>query len=251
MDLNIPDTRQRALADRLRRGHHIVATEMAQEFGVSLDTIRRDILALAAAGIAHRVRGGAVPMAEPAAPLQERLSSKTPLSPALISAAIADIGDAKTLMIDGGTSTLALIEQLPFCADRLVMTPSPWVAIACQNHGIAVYLIGGSLRAQGGIATGEMTQDRLGQLAADIAILGACGLEATFGLSSDDADESRTKQAMHKAAARTIVLTDQRKIGRRARHQTLPLSAIDTVISDASAAQSRALSKAGCTVISC
>ncbi|MEP3513130.1 MAG: DeoR family transcriptional regulator, partial [Lentilitoribacter sp.] len=62
MNLNVPDTRQNLLAERLANGVQIVAPKVAAEFGVSLDTIRRDILALEAAGKAQRVRGGAVPV---------------------------------------------------------------------------------------------------------------------------------------------------------------------------------------------
>uniref|UniRef100_A0AAN0MDU7 DeoR family transcriptional regulator n=1 Tax=Yoonia rhodophyticola TaxID=3137370 RepID=A0AAN0MDU7_9RHOB len=74
MNLNIPDTRQQVLAERLARGQQIVASDVAGEFGVSLDTIRRDILALEADGHAQRVRGGAVPIARPAPPLHMRLA---------------------------------------------------------------------------------------------------------------------------------------------------------------------------------
>lgn len=250
MELNSPDTRQQILAKRLSAGTQIVALEVAREFDVSLDTIRRDILALEASGQAKRVRGGAVPLARPAAPLHSRLADASAVSPALIQTTIDHIGTAKTLVLDGGLTTLSLIPHLPNCADRLIITPSPWVAIAAQEHGAEVFLIGGPLRPQGGIATGAEALSGMARISADIALLGACGLEAEFGLSSDDYDESQMKIAMHNAAQRSFVVTDSTKIGRRARHRTLGLDHIDLIVTDATAEQTAPIAQTGAKIIS-
>ncbi|SNZ19106.1 DeoR/GlpR family DNA-binding transcription regulator [Cohaesibacter gelatinilyticus] len=249
MNLNIPDTRQSELATRLKEGQQLVAIELAHEFGVSIDTIRRDILALEAQGKAHRVRGGAVPIAAPAAPLHVRLTDGPPPDKNLIQSAIREIGDAPTLLVDGGQTILCVIEHLPKQQGRLVITPSPWVAIACQERGIAVFMLGGTLRPLGGITTGDTTTTRIAELYADIALIGACGIEADFGLSSDDHDEAMMKRAMHEAANRTIIVTDKAKIGRRARYQTLTMSDIDTVITDASSEMTKTLQASGTRVV--
>ncbi|GHB27633.1 DeoR family transcriptional regulator [Pseudovibrio japonicus] len=233
MILNVPDTRQNTLAQRLVNGQQIVAAEAAQEFGVSLDTIRRDILALEAAGKAHRVRGGAVPIVEPALPFHTRIADRDGPNPKLIQAAVTEIGASSTLIVDGGLTSLYVIEHLPTLEGRVVMTPSPWVAIACQERGIEVFLLGGILSPQGGIATGAEAVNNVGTVAAEIAILGACGIDAEFGLSSDDYSEARMKKAMSHAARRTLVVSDHSKINRKARHQTLALSEIDVIVTDA------------------
>lgn len=249
MNLNIPDTRQQLLAERLAAGSQIVALEAAAEFDVSVDTIRRDILALEAHGKAQRVRGGAVPVARPAPPLHSRLASKSPISPALIRSVVDQIETEPTLVLDGGTTTLSIVSYLPALDDRLVMTPSPWVAVACQERGVNVFLIGGALSLQGGITTGDAALVKTANVAADVAILGACGLDPQFGLSSDDLGEAEMKVAMSQAAARTIVVTDESKIGRRARHHTLALGQIDQIITDASPAQAAQLRQAGADVV--
>lgn len=239
----------------MQDGQQIVAADVAREFDVSVDTIRRDILALEAEGKACRVRGGAIPVARPSPPVHERLLHGAKLSTAVIRAALREIGTAPTLLVDGGTATLSVIQNLPPQDGRLVITPSPWVAIACQEKDIASVLLGGTLRPGGGIATGDHAIDRVAGVSADIALLGACGLEPGFGLSSDDHDEATMKRAMHKAAARTIVVTDGAKIGRRARHKTLAIAEIDAVVTDRSAViaddtqQAIALQQAGTRVV--
>jgi DeoR family fructose operon transcriptional repressor len=250
MDLNIPDTRQHILAQRLAAGSQIVATDVAAEFDVSLDTIRRDILSLEAKGVAQRVRGGAMPIARPADPLHARIGAAEQINPTIIDAAIREIGDAPTLLMDGGATTLSLIPRLAGIKNRLVITPSPWIAIACQEHGIEVFLIGGTLSQRGGMAVGDTALTETAQVAVDIAVLGTCGVDAEFGLSSDDHAEAQMKQAMHAAAARTLVVTNAKKIGRRARHQTLHLNQIDFLITDADHDLTAPITLAGAAVIS-
>lgn len=237
MNLNIPDTRQQALAQRLNQGSQLIAQELAEEFDVSLDTIRRDILALEANGKARRVRGGAMPIAKPVSPMLERLSSGHGVNQAIIDATIAQIAQTPTLLVDGGTTTLAIISQLPRLDQRLVITPSPWIAIAAQERDSNVHLIGGHLSKSGGISTGNSAFGDIKNIAVDITILGVCGIDADFGLSADDYAEMHMKQAMHRAARRTIIATDHLKLNTRARHHTLPINEIDLIITDASSEQ--------------
>ncbi|MEM1130936.1 MAG: DeoR/GlpR family DNA-binding transcription regulator [Pseudomonadota bacterium] len=232
MDLNNPETRQDVLGTRLRHGGQIVAADVASEFGVSLDTIRRDIIALETAGRARRVRGGAVPVLPPAPPLQDRLAER-PAIPAIAARALARLEDCATLMLDGGATVLAIAERLPPRPGRLVITPSPWVALACQRNGVEVFMIGGRLSASGGVNVGEDALLRMGEIRADVAVLGACALDAEYGLGADDFDESRLKQAMHDAAASTMVVTDQGKIGLAARFRALASGCLDLIVTDA------------------
>lgn len=249
MKLNVPDTRQRALERRLIDGEQIIAADVAMEFAVSIDTIRRDILALEAAGVAHRVRGGAVPLAAPVLPLHMRLASQDAVNPSLISATLDQIGNAATLILDGGATTLALACKLPAVAGRLVITPSPWIAIACQENGVDVFMLGGKLSASGGVGVGHHALGSVSNMSADIAILGACGLDSIFGLSSDDFDESELKASLHEAAQRTFIMTNEKKIGRKARHRTLSLECIDRIITDADSQKTKPFSNAGTHVI--
>jgi len=247
--LNIPETRQDLLVARLAAGEPVVAAEAAAEFGVSLDTMRRDIIALEEAGKARRVRGGAVPVSAPDVPLADKIARGQGPSAGLVAAGLAAVAGAKTLLLDGGSTVLALARALPPTPGLLVMTPSPWVAAAAAERGIAVFLIGGQLSARGGIAVGGAALAEAGALAADLAVLGACGIEAEFGLSADDYDEAGMKQAMARAAARTMVFTSAEKVGRRARHRVLAPEAIDLLFCDADMRATAGLVAQGIEVI--
>lgn len=234
MDLNNPDIRQSLMRERLNSERPLILAECAQEYGVSVDTIRRDLIALEEAGHLKRVRGGAISLQKPAAPMTTKLQEKRVVNPALVGQSLNRIDGAKTLLLDGGTTILAIARALRPSQDLVVITPSPWVSIACIENGIKTILIGGQLSGLGGIGVGADTIEHLSELAVDFALLGACGVDAKFGLTSDDFLESMAKRQMSVAANKTIVIADNSKINKRARHKTLAPSQFDVLITDAS-----------------
>ncbi|WP_298917657.1 DeoR/GlpR family DNA-binding transcription regulator [uncultured Roseobacter sp.] len=248
MDLNVPDTRQQILERRLADGVHIVAAEIAVEFDVSIDTARRDLISLERSGKAHRVRGGAIPVMPPAAPMQEKIAHGKRPPAAMIAAAVDSLADCKTVILDGGSTVWALAKALKPRAGLLIVTPSPWVAIACMENGIEVVLLGGRLSGHGGVSVGLDCEEQLGQLAAETAVLGACAMDADFGLSSDNMDESRVKKMMANAAVKTVALADRTKLGSRARHRTLLPTALDGLITDGTPSECAAFQAKGIMV---
>ena len=138
---------------------------------------------------------------------------------------------AKTLILDGGTTVLALARLFRPERGRMVITPSPWIAVVFQENGIEVTLIGGQISTRGGICVGMI---RRHSLAPWPVVLGACGLEGTFGLSADDLLESAVKRAMARCAKEVAVLADSSKIGMRAHHKILAPRAITHLVTDAS-----------------
>ncbi|SDW42923.1 DeoR C terminal sensor domain-containing protein [Roseicitreum antarcticum] len=119
----------------------------------------------------------------------------------------------------------------------LIVTPAPSVALAALARGAHVHLIGGSLCPEGAMATGGDAERFIGTIAADLCLLGACGLWPDFGLSAEDAGEAGVKRAMAHASARAVVVASAAKLMRRGRHLVLDLDEIDGIVTDASSAQ--------------
>ena len=249
MDVKLPEPRQDWLARQLAAGGPVVASEVAAALGVSVDTIRRDIIALEAAGHARRVRGGAVPVKGPDAPMAAKIAGRARPSAALVAAVLMRVEGAKTLLIDGGSTALALAEALPVTPDLLVMTPSPWVAVACNERGIAVHLIGGALPPGGAVATGAESEMALAGLAAEVAVIGACGLDADHGLSADSDGEARLKRAMAASCELVLVPVSAEKLRLRARFRALEPQEIDVVVTDAGSADTAGYEDRGIEVI--
>ncbi|PRY22510.1 DeoR family transcriptional regulator [Aliiruegeria haliotis] len=240
-----PDARQARLKARAADGRPLALAQLAEEFGVSPDTIRRDLLALEAEGAVRRIRGGALPVLPPDVPMLDRVTTPRPEAEKLAAAVVPELADGMVLVLDGGTSVLQLARTLPPMPCALVVTPAPAVALETLSRGIETVLVGGKLSAFGGVATGQPAEAALEKFSADLCVLGVCGLDAGFGLSADDLAEATLKRAMSAASVRTIALAGARKLGRRARHQVLPVTEIDLVITDADPGRTRAIQDVG------
>lgn len=250
-ELNNPVCRQSILRTRVAQGISLVARSLAQEFEVSQDTIRRDLLALEGDGTVQRVRGGAIPVRKPASPITQRSSAPDPILDLLARAALPLIADGMVILLDGGTTIGQLAKILPTMPNSLIVTPSPMVALETLRAGTKTLLIGGRLSAYGGVSVGTAAEQAIDEIAADICFLGACGLDAEFGLSSDDLDESTLKKRMATAAHQCLVLCTEEKLGQRARHKTLDCREIDRIITHtdlADPAKTRAFANLGITV---
>jgi DeoR/GlpR family transcriptional regulator of sugar metabolism len=233
IDLNNPQTRHHVLRERLMSGSPLVATSLSEELGISIDTVRRDLIALERQGLVRRVRGGAVPTNGPAPSYLTRASDPDPSLDALAERAVQLITVSSTIFLDAGTTMNAIAARLPNEFTGLVVTPAPSVALAALHRGARVYLIGGTLCLEGAMATGGEAERAVADCAADLCFLGACGLWPEFGLSAEDAGEAGVKRAMARTAAHVIVVTSASKMNRRGRHRVLSLKEIDTLVTDA------------------
>ncbi|MBT1062200.1 DeoR/GlpR family DNA-binding transcription regulator [Bowmanella sp. Y26] len=248
LDLNNPDTRQALLTEKLQQGQ-LVAKALAEELGVSLDTIRRDLMALESAGLLRRVKGGALPVNLPVMPLRRRINQPESWLQRLPAVMKRIVHKTDTLFLDGGVSVLHFAKALPAGFSGLAITPSPYVAIELQSKNIDTLLIGGKLQGQGGIACGADTVAQLQACAADLCILGTCGLDTTFGLSADDSAEASVKRQMAINANKVIALAGAEKLHRRARHKVLSCEELDLLLTDADQQHSMAFYAKGVEIV--
>ncbi len=244
-------TRKDLLLERLRTDGKIVAKEIAAELGLSEDSIRRDLRELDAVGLAVRVYGGALP----ASPAVVDYASRTKVSPEskrrVAAAAVALIEPGSTVILDGGTTTFAMVEVLPKSFRCTIITHSPTIASALLDHDADVFLIGGRLFKHSAVACGAAAVEAANKISADLFFLGVTGIHPTTGLTTGDADEAAMKRALSARAAETYVLGSDEKTGAASRYSVLPLEAVTAVITDKpeSDPAARELTQAGVTFI--
>lgn len=230
----LPAQRRDWLLDRLRTEGRLVAKDLAVEFGVSEDSVRRDLRDLAAAGLCQRVYGGAVPVSPALADYAGRQAVEVPSKHRVAEAAAALVQPGSTVIIDGGTTALAVVRALPRQLRATVVTHSPTVASALVDHpDVDVYLIGGRLFKHSVVACGAAAAEAAQAVTADLFLLGVTGVQHEAGLTTGDAEEAAMKRTLARRAAETYVLASAEKIGAVSRFAVLPLSAVTGVITDA------------------
>lgn len=139
-----------------------------------------------------------------------------------------------TLILDGGTSTLALVEALPPDLACTVVTHSPTIATALVEHRTAeVYLLGGRLFKHSAVTCGAAAAEAARGISADLFFLGVTAVHPVEGLTTGDADEAAMKRTLAGRAAETYVLASVEKIGAASRYQVLPLAEVAGIVTDA------------------
>jgi DeoR/GlpR family transcriptional regulator of sugar metabolism len=214
--------RNRRLRRRLFERGSIRVSEEAKSFGVSEETIRRDIKTMAAEGVADAVFGGAVlrPSTTLAAlgipPVDQRAQVQERSKAASGAAAAALVEPGQSVIIDAGTTTLALARCLRRHRRLTIITNAIPVAQVCADiPESAVYVIGGRLVPGSLSMIGPQAQRDLSQVSADWAFLGAAAVDAERGFTSADPYEAEVKRALIAAARETVILADGAKFGSR------------------------------------
>ncbi|WP_309113175.1 DeoR/GlpR family DNA-binding transcription regulator [Saccharothrix sp.] len=228
--------RRDLLLERLRVDGRIVAKDLAAELGMSEDSIRRDLRELAAAGLCQRVYGGALPVSPAIADYTTRQELETSGKQRVAARAAALLEPGTTVILDGGTTTLAVVHALPPDFPATVITHSPTIASALVDHReVEVYLIGGRLFRHSMVTCGAAAVEAAQGLHADVFLLGVTGVHEKLGLTTGDADEAAMKRALSRQAADTYVLASSEKIGTASRFSVLPMADVAAVITDAPA----------------
>lgn len=227
--------RKDLLLERLRRDGRVEAKEIAAELGISPDSIRRDLRELDAAGLAVRVYGGALP-ASPAVVDYTARGAVAPDSKRRVAAKAAGlILPGSAVILDGGTTTRAVVEALPKSLPCTVITHSPTIAAALLDHEAEVFLLGGRLFKHSAVTCGAAAVEAAARISADLFLLGVTGIHPTAGLTTADPDEAAMKRALAARAADTYVLGSAEKIGAASRYSVLPFAEITAVVTDAGA----------------
>src|SRR5437764_10487222 len=117
--------RRDLLLDRLRVDGRVIAKDLAAELGVSEDSVRRDLRDLAAEGLCQRVYGGALPASPALAGYAGRAKVSVAGKREVAAAAASLIRPGATVILDGGTTALALGRALPAGLAVTVITHSP------------------------------------------------------------------------------------------------------------------------------
>src|SRR5438309_3862611 len=140
----LPAERREHLLTALQRDGKIVAKQVASELNLSEDTVRRDLRELAAEGLCHRVYGGALPASPAVADYGVRQSVNTDSKRRVAAEAVKLVQSGSSIILDGGTTALALAAALPDSLSCTVITHSPTVAAALVRHPSAdVFILGG------------------------------------------------------------------------------------------------------------
>ncbi len=231
----VQNFRHNEILKRAREQGNVVVEDLARHFGVTLQTIRRDLTELCDAGRLTRVYGGAVlPSGVSNIGYEERRVLNAEAKEAIARRIAEDIPNAASVFLNIGTTTEAVARALLRHRDLMVVTNNLNVAnILAANDSVEVIVAGGVLRRADGGLVGDVTLEMVRHFKVDIAVIGTSALDEEGDLLDFDFREVRVSQAIIRQARASYLAADASKFTRTAPVRIAALSEIDAFYTDA------------------
>lgn len=217
-----PRDRKSRILELVDREGEASVEGLVVRFGVSAETIRRDLGQLADMGALTKVHGGAKRLRlQVEGSFEERMGEGAPAKAAIALKLRALVSPGDTLFLDTGTTTLACAQALAGVEGLTVITNGPRLAQALSRGegSVRVFLVGGTYDPQNGETVGSFALSQIAQFHADYAVVGAAAVDAVTGAMAADFEEAAIARAMCANARHIVVCAHKAKIGRRAAHR--------------------------------
>ncbi|GAB3472624.1 DeoR/GlpR family DNA-binding transcription regulator [Actinophytocola sediminis] len=250
--VGIQAQRRHRVRERVGTAGFLRADALADEFGVSLMTIHRDLDALQAEGWLRKVRGGAtsVPSAVFHGDVAQRMATMPAAKHALATAALDLVAPGETIMVDESTTCLHLAQRLVERVPLTVITHfQPVIGLLAGAPGITLIGLGGEYFPAYDAFLGLYTAEGVAKVRADTLFLSTTAISLGRCYHQSQAT-IQVKRAMMSAASRRILLVDHTKFVRHGLYALAPLTDFDLVLADDGlpVAEQRRLRDAGVTL---
>ena len=246
------DRRHRIL-ERVAEDQTIHVGDLAREFDVSEMTIRRDIGRLEREGFVRQTYGGATAHLTRALDVafNARALQHTREKRRIGMRATHLLGDARVVYVGIGTTAEQFARFLPVAPGLVVVTASLPTASLLGTRPVDVVALGGAVRRDELTCVGPVATATLGRFRFDLAVIGAAGLSAKWGLTEVDDGDAESQRLAIERSARVVVIADGSKIGTATNSIVIEASAVHTLVTDQSASSTElaALSGAGIDIV--
>ena len=228
---------------------------LAAALKVSLSTVRRDVEALESQGLVKRTHGGAIWVGDRNSPARadafdQRMAVRADVKARIARAAKQLVNDGETILIDGGTTTFHLAQELVGRNLQIVTNSLPIAQLFADDERVELLLTGGLLYPRYGVLLGPMTEQLLGSIHARTLFLSVAGVHEGE-LYNQNLLLAAAEQRMMRQAQQVVLLLDSSKFGQRALAKLCTLDAIHVVVTDPGIddAHEQQIRRAGCRLI--
>lgn len=230
-----PNPRQALLVQEVRNRGAVSVEALAEQFGVTLQTVRRDVKQLAAAGLLARFHGGVrlpTSTTENIA-YRQRQQLNEQAKQRIARAVAAAVPEGCSLIINIGTTTEAIARELLHHKGLRVITNNLNVAaILSDNPACEVIVAGGVVRSRDRGIVGEVTVDFISQFKVDIGLIGISGIEDDGTLRDFDYREVKVARAIIEHSRQVWLAADHSKFNRPAMVKLAGLDEVDMLFTD-------------------
>jgi DeoR family transcriptional regulator of aga operon len=229
--------RRSRISVMLREQGSVQVIPLAKQFGVSTQTIRKDLQYFVDKGIATRAYGGAILSSatefapEPAIEVKRGIHTTEKEKIGQLAASLVEPGDA--IILDSGTTTAHIARHLPNREDITVVTNDFGVLVELElKKKWEIVLLGGALRRKNMSFYGSQAEESIAGLLVNKLFLGVDGFDLSKGVTTHFEQEARLNRLMVEAANTVIAVTDASKFNRICLHHIVDIDQIDILVTD-------------------
>lgn len=225
--------RQRQIIVWVDAGRDLSVSAMAAEFGVTTETVRRDLKSLEQDGRIRRVYGGAIPIGRHAPPLEDRQAENAAGKRAIADLVAPFVVEDQDVYLSSGSTVLAVAQKLASGPRLHVMTHMLKIAEVMGASGRhAVEMTGGFYKYSAGNLVGQAVPEAVTHRNFDLAIVGVLGLDLDFGVVDQSDYLFELKRRLKNRSRRSIWVASHEKFGRAGRFRTIPFDDLDVLVTD-------------------
>lgn len=244
------EARRREIARQVRLRRTVSVRELGDEFGVTPETIRTDLVHLDNQGLVRRVHGGVIAGPAGESAYQARALEHKKEKKAIAEAAAKLYKDEQNVYLDYGTTVLALARRIAL-SDRKISACTvsvPIVKALLPADNVELIVLGGHVRRNEASLSGPMTAHALERMYFDVGFFSCAGFSVGEGITNYHDQESEITGLAMSHCKRVVMMIDHSKIGSVASLRTATLSDVTDVVTDGALTEetAQALREASC-----
>ncbi len=227
--------RRREILARLSVSGKVIVSDLAKDFDVTEETIRRDLEKLDREGLASKTYGGAVSKHASAIDLPYNVREIVNVEQKqIIADKICDIiHDGDRIMADSSSTALYVIKKIKEKENLTIITNSVKILLELAEKSDWTVLSTGGVLKKGALSlTGSSAEKMISSYHVDIAICSCKGLDMSLGVTDSNENDSQIKQAMLACAEKRILALDSEKFDKKSFVKVCDATSIDVLVTD-------------------
>lgn len=228
------NSRLQSIVNRVDHLGFVSVKDLAEQFSVAVETIRRDLRTLEEAGYIKRSHGGVMSLMDTDAGLDfgNRQSENASAKQVIAAKALEHIKPGDVIMLDASSSSWFLAEALPH-EDLTVITNSVRIVFdLVKKPAIKTLAIGGRYSEKYGAFLGALAVSQVADFRADTLFFSCTGFDEEQGAWESNELNAAIKQMMRRSSRKSILLCDKSKLGKSGLIKLCDANQIDTVITE-------------------
>lgn len=227
--------RRRQIVTKLTTDGKVIVSELAKAYGVTEETIRRDLDKLEQDGLASKTYGGAVSKHSSALDLPYNIREGVNVSAKqdIANKVAALISDGERLMIDSSSTALYIVKKLKEKKNLTIITNSVKILLEIADMSDWTVLSTGGMLKKGGLSLmGSSAEKMVNSYHVDTTIFSCKGIDTGLGVMDSNESDSLIKQAMTSSADRCILALDEEKFDKKSFVKVCDLIDVDILVTD-------------------